>query len=381
VNEVKIVISPDSFKGSLAADEVAQAMAAGIRAFDQSIETLILPVADGGEGTLESLISATNGRLVTVVVQDPLERKISADYGILGDEETCVIEMAKASGLTLLQREERNPLYATSYGTGELIRHALDAGFRKFIVGIGGSATNDGGVGMLKALGMKFLNCDGADLGTGGGALDQLSHIDMSEFDPRIEDSKFIIACDVDNPFIGTNGASHIFGPQKGATESIVSILDQNLKTLANVIERTYGVSIHHRQGAGAAGGLGGAFQAFFPLTMKPGIEVVMEAIGFPEQIKNADLVITGEGRSDEQTLSGKAPYGVAKVAREHGIPVMLLSGQLEPSSKKRLSSYFDVIGSVVNEKVTQRESMEDPALFLKIQMYQMILSYAQMKK
>ena len=381
MNEVKIVISPDSFKGSLAADEVAQAMAAGIRALDQSIETLILPVADGGEGTLESLMSATNGRLVTVVVQDPLERKISADYGILGDEETCVIEMAKASGLTLLHREERNPLYATSYGTGELIKHALDAGFRKFIVGIGGSATNDGGVGMLKALGMKFLNCDGADLGTGGGALDQLSHIDMSEFDPRIEDSKFIIACDVDNPFIGTNGASHIFGPQKGATESIVSILDQNLKTLADVIERTYGVSIHHRQGAGAAGGLGGAFQAFFPLTMKPGIEVVMEAIGFREQIKNADLVITGEGRSDEQTLSGKAPYGVAKVAREHGIPVMLLSGYLEPLSKKRLSSYFDVIGSVVNERVTQRESMEDPALFLKIQMYQMILSYVQMKK
>ncbi|MCZ8538203.1 glycerate kinase [Paenisporosarcina quisquiliarum] len=378
---MKIVISPDSFKGSLAADKVAQAMAAGIRAFDQSIETLLLPVADGGEGTLESLISATNGRFVPVVVQDPLERKITADYGVLGDEETCVIEMAKASGLTLLHKEERNPLNATSYGTGELIKHALDAGFRKFIVGIGGSATNDGGVGMLKALGMKFQNCDGASLGSGGGALDQLSHIDMSEFDPRIRDSKFIIACDVDNPFIGTNGASHVFGPQKGATESDVSILDRNLKTLADVIERTYGVSIHYLQGAGAAGGLGGAFQAFFPLTMKPGIEVVMEAIGFHEQIKNADLVITGEGRSDEQTLSGKAPYGVAKVAKEHGIPVMLLSGYLEPSSKKSLSLYFDVLGSVVNEKVTQRESMENPAHYLKIQMQQMIVSYEQMKK
>lgn len=378
---MKIVISPDSFKGSLAAEEVAQAMAAGIQAFDQSIETLILPVADGGEGTLESLISATNGKLVPVVVQDPLERKISANYGILGDQETCVIEMAKASGITLLQREERNALYTTSYGTGELIKHALDAGFRKFIVGIGGSATNDGGVGMLKALGMKFLNSDGANLGSGGGALDQLSHIDMSGFDPRIKDSKFIIACDVDNPFIGANGASHIFGPQKGATDSDVSLLDRNLKTLADVIERTYGVSIHHRQGAGAAGGLGGAFQAFFPLSMKPGIEVVMEAIGFHEQIKHADLVITGEGRSDEQTLSGKAPYGVAKVAREHGIPVMLLSGYLEPSSKDRLSSYFDVLGSVVNEYVTQRESMENPAHYLKIQMQQMIVSYEQMKK
>lgn len=378
---MKIVISPDSFKGSLSADEVAEAMAAGIRAFDQSIETLLLPVADGGEGTLESLISATDGKLVPVVVQDPLERTISANYGILGDQQTCVIEMAKASGLTLLHSEERNALSTTSYGTGELIKHALDAGFRKFIVGIGGSATNDGGVGMLKALGMKFLNYDGASLGSGGGALDQLSHIDMADFDPRIKDSKFTIACDVDNPFIGLNGASHIFGPQKGATESDVSILDQNLKRLADVIEHTNGISIHHRQGAGAAGGLGGSFQAFFPITMKPGIEVVMEAIGFHEQMKNADLVITGEGKSDEQTLSGKAPYGVAKVARELGIPVMLLSGYLEPSSKKSLSSYFDVLGSVVNEHVTQRESMENPAHFLKLQMQQMIVSYEQMKK
>lgn len=380
-NEVKIVISPDSFKGSLSAVEVAQAMAAGIRAFDQSIETLIMPVADGGEGTLESLISATKGRTVSVVVKDPLGREIVADYGILGDEETCVIEMAKASGLTLLSNEERNPLFATSYGTGEFIKHALDGGFRKFIVGIGGSATNDGGAGMLKALGMKFQTHDGQDIETGGGALDQLAHIDQTEFDPRIADSKFIIACDVDNPFIGSNGASHIFGPQKGASEQIVSILDQNLKTLADVIERTYGVSIHHRQGAGAAGGLGGAFQAFFPLTMKPGIEVVMEAIGFLSNIKNADLVVTGEGSSDEQTLSGKAPYGVAKVAREHGIPVMLLSGYLEPSSEKSLSSYFDVLGSVVNETVSKSESMENAAHYIEIRMKQMILDYEQMKK
>ncbi|HLG26305.1 MAG TPA: glycerate kinase, partial [Paenisporosarcina sp.] len=231
---MKIVISPDSFKGSLSAVEVAQAMAAGIRAFDQSIETLIIPVADGGEGTLESLISATKGRTVSVVVQDPLEREIAADYGILGDEKTCVIEMAKASGLTLLHSDERNPLIATSYGTGELIKHALDAGFRKFIIGIGGSATNDGGAGMLKALGMKFQTHDGQDIDTGGGALSKLAHIDQTEFDPRIVDSEFIIACDVDNPFIGINGASHVFGPQKGATEHLVSILDQNLKTLAD---------------------------------------------------------------------------------------------------------------------------------------------------
>ena len=381
MNEVKIVISPDSFKGSLAADEVAKAMAEGIKAFNQSIETILLPVADGGEGTLESLISATNGRIDSVYVQDPLERRISANYGILGDEETCVIEMAKASGLTLLHREERNPLYTTSYGTGELIRHALDAGFRKFIVGIGGSATNDGGTGMLKALGMKFRTKNGEDIGTGGGALDQLAHIDLAKFDHRIAESEFIIACDVDNPLIGINGASHIFGPQKGASEAMVSILDQNLKTLADVIERINGVSIHHSQGAGAAGGLGGVFQAFFPLTMKPGIDVVMEAIDFREQIKNADLVITGEGRSDDQTLSGKAPYGVAKVAREYGVPVMLLSGYIETSSEKRLSTYFDVLGSVVNETVSKRESMANAAHFIEIRMHQMMLAYYQIKK
>lgn len=378
---MKIVISPDSFKGSLSAVEVAQAMVAGIRAFDQSIETLILPVADGGEGTLESLISATKGRTVSVIVQDPFERKISAEYGVLGDEETCVIEMAKASGITLLHTEERNPLIATSFGTGELIKHALDAGFRKFIVGIGGSATNDGGMGMLKALGMKFQSQKGEDLATGGGALRNLAYIDLADFDSRIKESEFIIACDVDNPFIGPNGASFVFGPQKGATEKMVSLLDHNLKIFADVIEQTSGISIHHRQGAGAAGGLGGAIQAFFPYIMKPGIEVVMEAVEFRERTINADLIITGEGRSDEQTLSGKAPYGVAKLARELGIPVMLLSGYITPSSKKCLTPYFDMIESVVNDVVSQKESMEHAAHYIKIQMHQMISSYIELKK
>jgi len=373
---VKIVISPDSFKGSLSAVGVAQAMAAGIKAFDQSIETLILPVADGGEGTLESLISATKGRTVSVIVEDPLKRKISADYGILGDEKTCVIEMAKASGLTLLHNEERNPLRATSFGTGELIKHALDAGYRKFIVGIGGSATNDGGMGMLKALGMKFQSQKGEDLSEGGGELHKLTQIHPTDFDSRIEESEFIIACDVNNPFIGPTGASFVFGPQKGASEKMVSFLDQNLSIFADVIEQTTGLSIHHRQGAGAAGGVGGAFQAFFPYIMKPGIEVVMEAVEFREHLINADLVITGEGRSDEQTLSGKAPYGVAKVARELGIPVMLLSGYITPSSKDCLTRHFDISASVVNAAVSQKESMEYAAYYIKIQMHQMILSY-----
>ncbi|MFX3673396.1 MAG: glycerate kinase [Paenisporosarcina sp.] len=378
---MKIIISPDSFKGSLSAVEVAQAMASGIGAFDQSIETLMLPVADGGEGTLESLISATNGKMVSVVVHDPLKRKISAEYGILGDGETCVIEMARATGLTLLHKEERNPLCATSFGTGELIKHALDGGFRKFIVGIGGSATNDGGTGMLNALGMKFHNQSGEELDAGGGALHALVHIDSSTFDRRISESEFIIASDVNNPFIGPNGASFVFGPQKGATEEIVSFLDQSLKTFADVIEHTYGVSIHSREGAGAAGGMGGAFQAFFPCKMKPGIEVVMEAMDFREHVKDAHLVITGEGRSDDQTLSGKAPFGIAKVAREYGIPVMLLSGLLEPSSKERLTQHFDVLASVVNESVPQRESIKNAAYYLSISMQQTIENYCKNKK
>lgn len=364
---MKIVVSPDSFKGSLTAMEAAHEIAAGIKEVDSTIETVLLPVADGGEGTLEPLIMATNGHTVQVDVHDPIGRSIRVEYGVLGDGETCVIEMAKASGLTLLKDDEKNPLIASTFGTGELILHALDNGYKKFVVGIGGSATNDGGTGMLRALGMKFLNENGDEIAEGAGALAQLHKVDNTKFDKRISESHFIIACDVDNPFIGPNGATAIFGPQKGVTTELVDVLDQNLFHLANKIEDVTGIALHQKSSAGAAGGLGGAFLAFFPVSLKPGIEVVMEAIDFKAQIMDADFIITGEGKSDIQTLSGKAPIGIANVGKEIGVPVILLSGFIEEESRPQLSSYFYKLASVVGDTVSKEESIEQADYYLRI--------------
>ncbi|MEK4758852.1 glycerate kinase [Viridibacillus sp. FSL E2-0187] len=370
---MKIVVSPDSFKGSLTAIEAAKAMVAAIHEINPEIETVLLPVADGGEGTLEPLLEATNGHIISLQVQDPIGRLVEAEYGVLGDGETCVIEMAKASGLTLLTNDERNPLIASTYGTGQLIRHALDAGFRKFIIGVGGSATNDGGTGMLNALGMKFLNIDGKELELGAEALSTLHQIDDSFFDERIKISEFVIACDVDNPFVGTNGATTIFGPQKGVTPEMVQRIDDNLTILANKIEAMTGVALHNEPGAGAAGGIGGAFLAFFPVELKPGIEVVMKAIDFQGQILGASLIITGEGKSDFQTLSGKAPIGVANVAKELQIPVALISGYVDNDSYASLSEHFLAIASVVNESITQQDSIQNAAIHLRRRTFEMV--------
>lgn len=364
---MKIIVSPDSFKSSLTATEAAQEMAASIKEIDVSIETVLLPVADGGEGTLESLLIATNGKKIIIDVQDPIGRLIQVEYGVLGDGETCVIEMAKASGLMLLKEHEKNPRIASTFGTGELIGHALDNGFHKFIVGIGGSATNDGGTGMLRALGMKFLDDAGEEIAQGAESLRELHKIDATNFDRRIAETNFIIACDVNNPFVGPNGATTIFGPQKGVTPELVEFLDQNLANLANKIEAITGISLHNQAGAGAAGGLGGAFLAFFPVELKPGIEVVMDAINFHQHIKKADYIITGEGKSDFQTISGKAPFGIANAAKEQGIPVILLSGFIEPESIPSLSSYFNELASVVDGAITQEESMKNAAYHLRI--------------
>lgn len=362
---MKIVICPDSYKGSLSATEVARAISRAIHEVSPSIETVLLPVADGGEGTLEPLILATEGRLVTATVQDPLGRQIEAVYGVLGDEETCVIEMARASGLTLLSHEEKNPLKTSTYGTGELIRHALDQGFRKFIVGIGGSATNDGGAGMLRALGVKFRNKVKEEILDGGGSLVSLEEIDISGLDKRIQSSQFILACDVDNPLLGIKGATAVFGPQKGVTPQMEKQLESGLTNLANKIAEVTGVRVHQMPGAGAAGGLGGAFLALFPVQMKSGIEVVMEAIQFEKQIQDADLIITGEGKTDKQTLSGKAPMGVAVAARKRGIPVLLISGFIEKDSEVDLSAYFSKLVSIVDHSVSVEESLKDPIHYL----------------
>ncbi|MFD1929489.1 glycerate kinase [Sporosarcina siberiensis] len=373
---MKVIIIPDSFKGSLTASQAAKAMAEGLCEYDPSITTVLLSGADGGEGTMKSLVEATDGHTKSVLVLDPLGRKREAEYGVLGDGETCVIELAEASGLLLLSETERNPLMTTSFGTGELILDALDAGFRKFIIGLGGSATNDGGMGMLRALGMKFRNKEGFEIPGGGGALSELMEIDSTEFDKRILTSEFIIACDVENPFVGPDGASAVFGPQKGATPEMVETLDGNLRKFANLVKDCTGISLHNKKGAGAAGGAGGAFQAFFQGQMKQGIEVVLDAISFEKHIQNADLILTGEGKTDIQTLSGKTPFGIAKVAKEKEIPVILISGTLEKSCKKDLSHIFTELHSITDEQISSEESMNDAYRLLRMKTWYVMEEY-----
>ncbi len=357
---MKVIVAPDSFKGSLTAIEAAEAMAAGIHDVGPDIRTVLLPAADGGEGTMRSLVDATNGRYVSVTVEDPLGRPICATYGILGDGETCAIEIAEASGLMRLQEHEKNPHMASSYGTGELIAHALDNGYRKFIIGLGGSATNDGGAGILQALGMRLLNKEGIELPKGGGGLQYISSIDSTNWDFRIAESEFLIASDVKNPLVGSEGASAIFGPQKGASPADVDSLDRNLRKFADAIEKETGVALHSKEGAGAAGGAGGAFQAFFNCEMRQGIDVVLEAIDFERHVKDADLIVTGEGKTDLQTLSGKTPFGIAKVAHREGKPVILISGAVDEESRDALTPLFTQVHAIMDENVSVEDAIAD---------------------
>lgn len=357
---MKIIVAPDSFKGSISAEQAARAMAEGILDTAPDSEVIELPSADGGEGTMANLIAATNGRMVTHQVTGPLGKPVAASYGVLGNGETCVIEIAEASGLTLLSQNERNPEHASTEGTGELICHALDAGFRNFIIGLGGSATNDGGTGILRALGMRFLDASGEELPPGAVALDELYAIDAHSFDPRIQACRFVIASDVDNPLVGTNGASHIFGPQKGATGKMAEALDRKLRHYADIVENETGVSLHDYPGAGAAGGAGGAFLAFFPAVMQRGIDVVLEGSGFSKSVASSDLIFTGEGKSDRQTLSGKTAFGIAQMAADHGKPVILLSGAIDPESREDLMRFFEEVHSVSGEAVTEKQSMDN---------------------
>lgn len=326
---MKVVIAPDSYKGSMTAAQVGEAMAHGVRRLWPDAEVVIVPMADGGEGTVQALVDATSGRLITARVTGPLGDPVEAAYGITGDGETAVIEMAAASGLPLVPTGKRNPLVTTTYGTGELIRHALDRGARRFIIGIGGSATNDGGVGMAQALGVRFLNARGEEIGRGGGALADLDRIDSSGLDSRLKDCTITTACDVDNPLTGPKGASAVFGPQKGATPEMVAALDANLHHLAEVIRRDLGRDIETVPGAGAAGGLGGGFLAFLNAELRRGVEIVVEATGLREKLVGADFCLTGEGGTDFQTVHGKTPMGVAQAAKAHGVPVICLSGGL----------------------------------------------------
>ncbi|OAT33925.1 glycerate kinase [Buttiauxella brennerae ATCC 51605] len=326
---MKIVIAPDSFKESLSAERTAQAIKKGFEEIFPDAQYVCLPIADGGEGTVEAMIAATRGKLVTLTVTGPMSQPVKAFYGVTGDGRTAVIEMAAASGLMLVEPELRNPMSATSFGTGELIKHALDTGIRHIILGIGGSATVDGGIGMAQALGVHFYDADGNELAAGGGALNSLSHIDQQQIDPRVKECHFEIACDVDNPLTGPRGASAVFGPQKGATPEMVIQLDNGLAKLAAILGAQTGCDINAIVGGGAAGGMGVAAEIFLGGQLKPGIDIIMHAVNLEQVLEGADLVITGEGRIDSQTVGGKAPIGVARVAQRIGVPVIGMAGVL----------------------------------------------------
>ncbi|KOP69886.1 glycerate kinase [Lysinibacillus sp. FJAT-14745] len=378
---MKVVISPDSYKGTLSAIEVASAMQAGILDVDPSIETVILPVADGGEGTLESLVASTDGQYISQHVLDPLGREIEARYGVLGDNETCIIEMAQASGIMLLQDKEKNPERASTYGTGQLIKAALDEGFRKFIIGIGGSATNDAGIGMLKALGLQLKKEDGTLIADGVSALLDLASIDVSQLDPRLTEATFIIACDVDNPLIGERGATVIFGPQKGVKEHQIAYFDSCLKQFADIVEKQIGIRLHDYKGAGAAGGMGGALITFLNGSFHAGIEIVMNAVQLKKHLQGAGFVMTGEGQSDLQTLHGKAPLGVAKAATSANVQAILLSGAIEENDKPELLKYFTVVESLVDENISVQQAMQEPYYFIRMKTKRIFESYLQMGK
>lgn len=345
---MRIIIAPDSYKGSVSALGVAEAMERGVLHIFPNAEIVKIPIADGGEGTVDALVTATGGQKIYQQVQGPLGDPVEAYWGVLGDGETAIIEMAAASGLPLIPKERRDPRSASTYGTGELMKAVLDKGLRKMIIGIGGSATNDGGAGMAQALGARLLDSEGHELQLGGAALALLAAIDLAGLDERLTETSIMVACDVDNPLCGLRGASAVYGPQKGATSEIVSQLDEALANFASIAKQATGKDIAECAGSGAAGGLGAGLLFFTNARLRPGVEIVLETTGFSELAAKASLVITGEGRTDFQTAFGKAPVGVAKAAKQHGVPVVCLSGGLGDGADTVLMQGIDAIMSVV---------------------------------
>ena len=344
----KYVVAPDSFKESMTAKEVCDAMEKGIKKADSAAEVIKVPMADGGEGTVDSLVDATQGQRVIVEVTGPLGNKISAYYGILGNGTTAVIEMAKASGLEIVEKKKRNPMITTTFGTGELIRHALDHNVKEIIIGLGGSSTNDGGSGMAQALGAKLLDQNNNQISFGGGNLDKLDKIDISNLDSRLQDVKIILASDVTNPLIGKDGASRVFGPQKGATPEMVEKLENNLQHYAKIIKRDLNKDVASVSGAGAAGGLGAGLMAFTTCKMRQGVDIAIEVTKLEEKVKSADYVFTGEGGTDFQTKFGKTPYGVAKLGKKYHKPVISLAGYLGEGIDSLYSEGFTAIFGII---------------------------------
>ena len=344
----KYVVAPDSFKESMTAKEVCDAMEKGIKEADSAAEVIKVPMADGGEGTVDSLVDGTQGQRVIVEVTGPLGNKISAYYGILGNGTTAVIEMAKASGLEIVEKKKRNPMITTTFGTGELIRDALDHNVKEIIIGLGGSSTNDGGSGMAQALGAKLLDQNNHQIPFGGGNLDKLDKIDISNLDSRLQDVKIILASDVTNPLIGKDGASRVFGPQKGATPEMVEKLENNLQHYAKIVKRDLNKEVALVSGAGAAGGLGAGLIAFTTCEMRRGVDLAIEVTKLEEKIRDADYVFTGEGGTDFQTKFGKTPYGVAKLGKKYHKPVISLAGYLGEGIDSLYSEGFTAIFGII---------------------------------
>jgi glycerate kinase len=350
---MKVIIAPDSFKGSLTAIKVAKSIEKGIKRVDANIETVIVPMADGGEGTVQSLIAMSEGVMVEVMVHDPLSRPFNSFYGIMGDGKTAVIEMAAASGLELLKNDERNVLNTSTFGTGELIKHALDRGCTEIIIGLGGSATNDGGTGMAQALGVRFLDEKGKEQNMCGAELINIHSVDMSGLDTRVKGLNIIAACDVDNPLCGINGASNVYGRQKGASDADVQTLDKGLIHFSDLMKSYAGLDFSEYPGAGAAGGLGYGVMCFLGAKLESGIEIIMRETKFADTVVGADLVFTGEGRIDSQTAFGKTPFGVAQVAKQNNIPVIAIAGSLGIGYQELYNNGFDGIFSIIDKPTT----------------------------
>ena len=356
----KIVLAPDSFKGNLTSLEVASCLEKGIRRVLPKVKCIKVPMADGGEGTVQSMVDAAKGAFIKKRVKGPAGKLVTARYGWLSKQKTAVIEMAEASGLPLVQGKDKNPLKTTTYGTGQLIADALNRGAKKIIIGIGGSATNDGGVGMAQALGVKFYasnNREIKELGAGG-MLAKIDHIDMQHVNKKLVNAEIVVACDVENPLCGKKGASNVFGPQKGATPKMVEKLDANLKHLSKIIKRDLKKDIARMPGAGAAGGLGAGLVAFTDARLESGIEIVLQATQLSKFVKGADLVITGEGRVDFQTAFGKTPSGVAKAANKQGVPVVAIGGALSDDARNVFKHGIDAIESAAAKDMTLQQAI-----------------------
>ncbi len=362
---MQIVISPNAFKHSLSGLEVAKAIQKGLEESGLKAQYTLCPVADGGEGMMEILVNFWQGTYHKATVQDPLGRSIEAIFGLINNGKTAVIELAQASGLKHLEPQERNPLRTSTFGTGQLLKAALDAGARDFIVGVGNSATVDGGTGLLQALGAEFYDANQQPLSPGAASLASLARIDISNLDPRLAQSKITVICDVDNYLLGDKGSARVFGPQKGADPAMVEVLENNLTRLATILQSNLGKDVTNLPHAGAAGGTAAGLAAVLNAELVPGTEFILRQIQFAEIIKNADLLITAEGGLDEQTLSGKGPYVVAKVAKEHHVPVIAFAGQFQAHLDLSQFKYFDVVLPIGTGPVTLNEALAQTAVNL----------------